>query len=94
MANAEKELAIFTHWVETGSVVKPAPRHMPEELHAVFSGQNFPVPPNIHAFTVNFDIPESYQPYMLEWSKSNLETLFGMGYEAGQLFVQNHGAEL
>jgi predicted acylesterase/phospholipase RssA len=94
VANAEKELAIFKHWVETGSVVKPAPRHMPEELHAVFSGQNFPVPPNIHAFTVNFDIPESYQPYMLEWSKSNLETLFGMGYEAGQLFVQNHGAEL
>jgi predicted acylesterase/phospholipase RssA len=94
VANAEKEMAIFKHWVETGCVVKPPPRHMPEELHAVFSGQNYPKPPGIHVFTLNFDIPKSYRPYMLEWSRSNLETLFGMGFDAGQTFLVNHGAKL
>jgi predicted acylesterase/phospholipase RssA len=94
VANAEKEMAIFKHWVETGWVVKPPPRHMPEELHGVFNGQKHPVPPGITAFTLNFEIPEPYQPYMLEWSRSNLETLFGFGYEAGRTFILNHGAQL
>jgi predicted acylesterase/phospholipase RssA len=93
-ANADKEMAIFKHWVETGWVVKPPPRHMPDELHGIFNGQNHPTPPGIKAFTLDFEIPESYQPFMLEWSRSNLETLFGLGYEAGRTFIQNHGAKL
>jgi predicted acylesterase/phospholipase RssA len=94
VANAEKEIAIFKHWVETGWVVKMPPRHMPEELHGVFGGQHHPKPPGIKVFTLNFDIPEAYQPYMLEWSRSNLETLFGFGYESGRTFLMNHGAKL
>jgi len=92
VANAEKELAIFKHWVETGSIVKMPPKQVPEEWHALFNNQEDPKPPQIKVFTLNFDnIPESYQPYMLEWSRSNLETLFGLGYEAGRTFLNAHG---
>jgi NTE family protein len=94
VANAEKELAIFKYWVETGSVVMPPCRQMPEELRGVLSSQNNPTPPGIHVFTLNFDIPKSYQPYMLEWSRSNLEILFGLGYDAGQSFLAKHGSKL
>ena len=95
VANAEKELAIFKHWVETGCVVKLPPEKMPDEWHALFASQDNPTPPQIKVFTLNFNnIPESYQPYMLEWTRSNLETLFGFGYDAGQLFLLNHGAKL
>jgi len=94
VANAEKEMAIFKHWVETGYVVKPPPDPMPDELKGIFSNQTNPTPPAIHAYTLNFDIPKSYQPYILEWSRSNLEILFGMGYDAGRRFLDKHGANL
>jgi hypothetical protein len=94
VANAEKELAIFKHWVETGSVVKPPPRHMPDELHGLFNSQNNPTPPDVDVFTLNFEIPKSYRPYMLEWSRSNLEILFGLGYDAGQRFLTIYGSKL
>jgi predicted acylesterase/phospholipase RssA len=94
VANAEKELAIFMHWVQTGDVIKPVPTAIPHNLYALLSSQHHPTPPGIHLFRLRFDIPDSYRPYMLEWSKSNLETLFGFGYAAGQQFLRCHGAAL
>jgi NTE family protein len=43
---------------------------------------------------VPFDIPEKYMAEALTWSRTNLERLFLVGYEAGQKFVQRHGATL
>jgi predicted acylesterase/phospholipase RssA len=94
VANAEKELAIFMHWVHTGDVIKPVPTAMPDNLHDLLDSQSCPKPPAIDLRLLRFDIPDSYRPYMLEWSKSNLETLFGFGYAAGQQFLRCHGDKL
>ncbi len=94
VANAEKELAIFMHWVCTGEIIKPPPAAISDKLHAVLSCQDKPKPPGIDLYRLRFDIPESYQPYMLEWSRSNLEMLFDVGYAAGQRFLAIYGAKL
>jgi NTE family protein len=43
---------------------------------------------------VSFDIPEEYFPTALDWSSSNLNRLFKVGYEAGKKFVARHGRAL
>jgi predicted acylesterase/phospholipase RssA len=79
VANAEKELAIFTHWAKTGeNVLDPQPGA---------------TPPGITVLPLNFNnVPKSYQPYMLEWSRSNLEYLFDLGYQAAQDFLKSPNA--
>jgi NTE family protein len=94
VANAEKEMAIFRHWVDTGNVVKPPPPQLSDEQYALYHSQDNPTPPDIDFFSLCFDVPEAHRPYMLEWSKSNLEILFGLGYDAGRRFVHCHGDRL
>jgi len=36
---------------------------------------------------VNFQIPDEHRPYALDWSRSNLERLFHIGYQAGKKFT-------
>ena len=98
VASAEQELSMFMHWVDTGYVVSPVTPCMPgklyDKLHGVLTSQDDPTPPALEVYPLGFKIPKSYQPFMLEWSKSNLENLFHMGYMAGQEFVMHRGAEL
>ena len=41
-----------------------------------------------------FDIPEKQWPFVLDWSRSNLETLFDIGYESGLKFCDKHKESL
>ncbi|MDQ5903794.1 MAG: hypothetical protein QG672_1387 [Pseudomonadota bacterium] len=45
-------------------------------------------------FQVPFDIPEAHLPAALDWSRSNLETLFQIGYESAQRYLAADGAVL
>ncbi len=42
---------------------------------------------------VSFKIPSYAQPYVMDWSRSNLETLFDVGYKAGLEFYENLGGD-
>jgi len=39
-------------------------------------------------------IPEEHWPFVLDWSYSNMSTLFDCGMEAGRAFVERHGERL
>lgn len=40
------------------------------------------------------DIPDDHWPQVLDWSASNMQLLFDIGYRAGQDFCRRHGASL
>jgi len=92
VANAEKELAMFLHWVDTGHVVKLPGKNVSPRMQALLANQHHPAPPSLTAATLRFDdfIPAQHKPFMLDWSKSNLEILFDAGYRAGKHFVNIH----
>jgi len=97
VANAEKELAMFEYWIRTGVIVMPIPGLeyglTPGLSDAVSKagpdGETYD-PPGLELFRIKFDIPESRRPYLLDWSRSNLESSFGLGYASGQRFLQEH----
>lgn len=39
---------------------------------------------------VQFDIPEKQWPYVLDWTYSNLKTLYDVGYESGKKFISEN----
>jgi len=39
---------------------------------------------------IKFDIPKDYWPHVLDWSYSNLETLYDIGYQAGLQFYKDN----
>jgi hypothetical protein len=41
-------------------------------------------------YLVKFYVPPEEQPYILDWSRSNLERLFDIGYESGRIFLETH----
>jgi predicted acylesterase/phospholipase RssA len=43
---------------------------------------------------VEFDIPTEHLPQVLDWSYSNLKTLFDIGYQSGSTFYEEHRREL
>ena len=43
---------------------------------------------------VTFDIPSYAQPYVMDWSRSNLETLFDVGVKEGEKFLAVHEQKL
>lgn len=45
-------------------------------------------------FKVPFDIPEDHQLESLDWSRSNLETLFQVGYQSALHYLDGDGREL
>ncbi|HUI95551.1 MAG TPA: patatin-like phospholipase family protein [Xanthobacteraceae bacterium] len=97
VASAEKELEMFLHWVETGHIVKKVPPYIPEKLHAVLHTQEHAkkiTPPPLKAYLLRYPIPDQQKPYALDWSKSNLETLFSVGYSAGKTFLSAYGSQL
>jgi NTE family protein len=44
----------------------------------------------LNLMPVKFEIPNEHWPKVLDWSYSNLSTLFDIGYEAGQKFYEEH----
>ena len=88
VGNAEKEIAIFQEWVRTGRTDFIPPDEW--ELRAdTAAGPN--QTPNIEKpYLVNFYVPPEQQPYVLDWSRSNLERLFDIGYEFGRIFVDEN----
>ena len=95
VANAEKELVIFQHWIETGHLLTTTKlerryRGFLEKYSWVDDEQ----PPDAEAFVLKFVVPEQHRPYLLDWTSSNLECLFDIGYECGILFLEEHGTKL
>ncbi len=45
---------------------------------------------NLNLMRIKFDIPDQYWPKVLDWSYSNLSTLYDIGYEGGQKFFEAH----
>ena len=50
--------------------------------------------PERQLYQVPFDIPEAHLPYALDWSRSNLETLYRIGRESAQRYLAGDGAAL
>jgi NTE family protein len=97
VANAQKELAIFTTWVRTGDVdVPPIEWELTAAIAAVKAqaqahGAVGGGVPNVEPpFIVPFPVPPEQRPYMLDWSRSNLERLFDIGYESGLIFLEDN----
>ena len=82
VGNAEKEIAIFQEWVRTGRTDFIPPDEWELRAQGQPPGPN--QTPNIEKpYLVNFYVPPEQQPYVLDWSRSNLERLFDIGYEFG-----------
>jgi NTE family protein len=45
---------------------------------------------HLNLMRIKFEIPDRHWPRVLDWSYSNLATLFDIGYEAGQKFYEEH----
>ena len=45
---------------------------------------------NVELLRIRFDIPEDHWPFALDWSYSNLKTLYDVGYDAGLRFYEEH----
>jgi NTE family protein len=81
VANANKELAIFEYWTQSGMKINPAHPESP-----VYD----PPPLGMHTpYVLSFPIPPEHRPYTLDWSRSNLEMLFEIGYREGKRFAQD-----
>ena len=102
VANAEKELAMFEYWIKTGVIVMPIKGmeqgKMKTGLMDVVSkmGPDCETckPPGLDLLKIKFDVPENRRPYLLDWSRSNLENSFGLGYAAGQKFLADNAGKL
>ncbi len=95
VANAEKELVIFQHWIETGHLLTTAKlERRNREFLQSYTWVADETPPNAEAFVVEFVVPEQHRPYLLDWTSSNLECLFNIGYKSGIMFLEEHGGEL
>jgi hypothetical protein len=102
VANAEKELALFECWIKTGGIYLAIPGLKQGKLKTGLSqlvskmGPEGDVcePPGLELLRIRFDIPRERRPYLLDWSRSNLENSFALGYAAGQKFLQEHAAQL
>jgi NTE family protein len=44
----------------------------------------------LNLMRIKFDIPEEHWPYVLDWSYSNLCTLYDIGYAAGEKFYEEN----
>ena len=90
VGNAQKELSIFDAWVKTGYVEVPKPDW---KLAAAQCGKGM-VPNVLCPLVVRFVIPAEQRPYMLDWSRSNLERLFDIGYQSGLDFLDLHAGQI
>jgi NTE family protein len=88
VANAGKELSIFNDWLKTGYA--DVPKGEWRLKAAIDSGFLAGKVPNATKHVVHFPVPVEEWPYMADWSRSNLERLFDIGYESGLIFLEDH----
>jgi NTE family protein len=82
VANANKELAIFEYWAQSGVTIDPTKPENP--------GTYQPPPLQLQTpYVLRFSIPLEHKPYTLDWSRSNLEMLFDIGYRDGKNFARD-----
>jgi NTE family protein len=101
VANAQEELSIFDAWVNTGYADVPSyDWKLVAQINAAkaiaqaqFPGVS-PLVPNVKPFVVPFPVPPEQRPYMLDWSRSNLERLFDIGYQSGLDFLQQYAGDI
>ena len=90
VGNAEKEISIFKEWAKTGDK-DFIPRDEWELRAKAKAGKTLDKVPDVEKpYIVKFYVPPEQQPYVLDWSRSNLERLFDIGYESGRIFVQEN----
>jgi hypothetical protein len=58
------------------------------------TGIGQPEPGETPASLMPLDTPLDRRPYLLDWSRSNLENSFGLGYAAGQKFLADNAGKL
>jgi NTE family protein len=87
IAVAEKEISIFKAWVKTGDK-----EFIPPDEWRVRAAVGPPgTVPNVEPpYIVPFPVPPEQLPYILDWSRSNLECLFDIGYESGLIFLETN----
>jgi len=65
------------------------------EVHKPKIPENFGDPePELLTIDFKTHMPKDQWPNVLDWSYSNLKTLYGVGYKAGQAFFEAHRSEL
>jgi predicted acylesterase/phospholipase RssA len=47
--------------------------------------------PDVKLIPAEWNVPPEFQPYLMDWSYSNLDKLFEVGREAGKLFLDGDG---
>lgn len=67
-----------------------------EAVHKPKIPSRYPGEPVPELLKINFQdyIPDSHWPNVLDWSYSNLQTLYNVGYEAGKDFYAEHAGQL
>ena len=97
VGNAEKEISIFKEWVRTGDTDFIPPDEWELRAKFGFAQESFggaaagvKVVPDVKTYMVDFPVPLEEKPYILDWSRSNLERLFDIGYESGRIFLEEH----
>ena len=76
VANARNEIAMFEYLIERESQ-RPHSAARPNSVGPV------------RLFRLQFDIPEQHRPQILDWSSSNLERMFEVGFDAGATFARD-----
>ncbi len=56
--------------------------------------EDHPARQDVELIKVQFPIPKDWLPTALDWSRSNLERMFELGYETGKKFVAEKGVRL
>jgi predicted acylesterase/phospholipase RssA len=44
--------------------------------------------------TIDFKVPAEWLPTAMDWSESNMQRMFDLGYETGKKYVEHHGPHL
>jgi hypothetical protein len=93
VADAAKEQESFTVWRKSGNVEVGHDTYSLRASSRPLSTGNC-LKPNVKEYRVSFDVPVEQWPYILDWSRSNMERLFDIGYEEGRMFLEEHGSDI
>ena len=79
-------ISLYDAWVQ--SIMIPLVEIAKDDIKLFESNYNKDW--KLELMRIEFDIPERHWPKVLDWSYSNLSTLYDIGYEAGQKFYEKH----
>ena len=79
-------ISLYDAWVQ--SIMIPLVEIAKDDIKLFESNYNKDW--GLNLMRIRFDIPDRHWPKVLDWSYSNLSTLFDIGYAAGQKFFEKH----